>query len=328
VLLFFVVVRLFPDRRALDRLMVFAAVLGALTGVVSVLLATTHHLPALFQTVGQGFAQEQQGITGDLNRVRLPGAALAYGLLWFAALRMLRGRGAARAGWALVVAGMIVNLALSFNRNMWVGALAGLAALLVLGGVRVRRSFALGGSIAAVTVAICLLAGVGVSKKSPVEPIIQRGTTLLNPRAVTQENSLEDRAHETQKALVAIEAHPLQGVGPGAEFGVSYSERQADGSYRPAPQLFLHDQYLYLVLAAGIPALLAFLCFLVAVLRRGWRLLGDPDVMVWTVGVGMIMLSAFVMITYAAADMLTILMLLAGAIVASSEPRLTRLDRG
>jgi O-antigen ligase len=319
-LLFYVLIRLFPERAAMERVLVFAAIIAAITGIVSIMLATTHHLPGLFQMAGQGFAQEQQGITGDLNRVRLPGTALAYALLWFATLRVVRARGVARLGWLLVVAGMVANLALSFNRNMWVGTLLGLAALLLLGGVRVRRPFTIAGGVAALVVAGALLAGVGVSKSSPVEPIIQRGTTLFSPQAVAQENSLEDRGRETAQAWKVIRRHPLQGVGPGAPFGVQYSERQADGSYEPAVQLFLHNQYLYLMLIAGVPGLLAFLWFVGSILHRGVRLRSDPDGLAWTIGFAEILISAFVMIALSTEDMLTAVVLLAAAITVAVEP--------
>ena len=43
-----------------------------------------------------------------------------------------------------------------------------------------------------------------------------------------------------------------------------FDELQPNGDYKRTRQLFLHNQYLYLLLICGIPGLLAFLGFLTA----------------------------------------------------------------
>ena len=106
---------------------------------------------------------------------------------------------------------------------------------------------------------------------------------------------------------------------PGAEFGVYFDELQPGGrTYKREHQLFLHNQYLYLLLICGIPGLLAFLGFLTAAVGRARWHLSDTDIATWAVGVAMIAVSAFVMISFADASSALAIGLLCGAIVAAT----------
>jgi O-antigen ligase len=92
--------------------------------------------------------------------------------------------------------------------------------------------------------------------------------------------------------------------------------------YILVPQLFLHNQYLYLVLIAGVPGLIAFLFFLltplVAVVRRVPR---DPAITACGVGIAAIMLSAVVAIYFTVENMTAVLGLLTGVIIADRDDR-------
>ena len=192
---------------------------------------------------------------------------------------------------------MTANLALSLNRNMWAGLLLGLAVLMFIGGVRVRRPVGVGVLALVGAIALIAIAGVQVDR-GPLAGFAERGQTLFSPEKTTQENSLQDRGKETEQAWRTIKEHPVIGIGPGAEFGVYFDELQPGGmSYKRTHQLFLHNQYLYLLLICGIPGLLAFLGFLTAAVGRARWHLSDTDIATWAVGVGMIALSAFVMIS-------------------------------
>lgn len=87
-------------------------------------------------------------------------------------------------------------------------------------------------------------------------------------------------------------------------------------------QLFLHNQYLYLMLIAGLPALLAFMAFLLASLRSAWSWrTRTPETAAWGVGLASIMLSSIVAIYFSASEMIFAICLLTAAIyVARSEP--------
>lgn len=317
-LLFFALIRLFPDRRSLDRLLVIGSVAGAATGVFALAVAAGVDLSVLVGSGAADFVTQPQD--GSTPRIRLPGVALAYTLLWFAVLRMLRSRGGTRAGWTAIVLGMTVNIALSFNRNMWVGLILGLGLLVLLGGPTLRRSVALGAAVFTAAICAAVLIGVGPEENSPVQPIVQRGQTLLDPRAVAQTSSLQDRFGENRYAWQAIAEHPFTGIGAGVHFGVYYGEEVAPGRYERAQQLFLHNQYLYLLLIGGVPTLLAFAVFLGTSLHGAFSRVRDLEMLALGVALAMILLSAAVTMTFGAPDMLCALSIVTAVIYTRTRP--------
>jgi O-antigen ligase len=254
---------------------------------------------------------------GGIPRIRLPGIAIGYPLFWYTALQIPRARGMGRLGWTLALIGIVVNLALSLNRNMWAGLLVGLAVLLIIGGVRVRRPVAVGLAVLVSAIAVIAIGGVQVDR-GPLAGFAERGSTLFSPGQTTRENSLQDRGKETEQAWRTVKEHPVIGIGPGAEFGVYFDELQPGGGYKRTKQLFLHNQYLYLALICGVPGLLAFVAFLLSSVAAARRYVDDTDVATWAVGIGMIALSAVVMISFADAASALAIGLLAGAIAAAT----------
>jgi O-antigen ligase len=313
--LFYAVVRLFPDRESLGRLMKVAVGAAGLSGFVALVIALGVDLSSVLGDAAMFYVNPDLGL-GGIPRIRLPGIAIGYPLFWYAALQIGGSRGFGRLGWTLAVLGIVVNLALSLNRNMWAGLLFGLVVLLVLGGVRVRRPVMVGTAALVGAVAIIAIAGVQVDR-GPLSGFAERGETLFSPGRTTQENSLQDRGKETEQAWRTVKEHPVTGIGPGAEFGVYFDELQPGGAYKRTKQLFLHNQYLYLLLICGIPGLLAFLAFLGTSAASARRNLRDPAVSTWAVGVAMIALSAFVMISFADAASALALGLLCGALAAA-----------
>jgi O-antigen ligase len=214
---------------------------------------------------------------------------------------------------------MVLAISISFNRNMWLGLIAGLILMMVIGGPFVRSR--LGAAIAVSLGAIVLLASFGSATDSRVlEPVVQRGSTLFNPRKVQQSSSLTDRDREQRVAWPAAQRHLVTGIGPGVDFGVYNFDFVGPHSVKVEPQLFLHNQYLYLLLICGIPGLLAFLLFLGIPIARSFRRVPiDPAVTACGVGIAMIMISSIVAIYFSVEDMTTVLGLLAGVIVADFE---------
>jgi len=78
------------------------AVLGALAGLIALLVVGGLDLEWLFAGASERFIDTQPG--SAFPRVRLPGGPLAYGLLWYAASRTLATGGWSRLGWTLAVA--------------------------------------------------------------------------------------------------------------------------------------------------------------------------------------------------------------------------------
>jgi O-antigen ligase len=325
---FYVVVRLFPRPQQRRALLTGAAVLAAAAGVVAVLVAVGWSVGDTLKGSGTQIVREEEGLAGFL-RVRLAGLSLGYALFWYVTIRTAAAPAGRRIGWTLLLIGIAGAIAVSFNRNMWLGLLAGLLLMLAIGGPFVRARLAV-----AITVAIggvALLAAFGSTTESRVlDPVVARGATLFNPAAVSNESSLTDREQETRIAWRTAQRHLLLGVGPGAEFGMSNLEFLGPRSVVLEPQLFLHNQYLYLLLIGGVPGLIAFLVFLGVPLAHAFRRLPrDPAIAACAVGIAMIMISSIVAIYFSVDDMTAILGLLAGVIVADSQgPAADRLESG
>lgn len=317
--IFYVVIRLFPNAEQRRKLLLGGAIIAAATGVV-----------ALFASLGAGFTDSlqqagEQAIreegSGEVNRVRLPGLSAGYALFWYSAVQVLALRGRPRLLWSALLFGIALDILVSFNRNMWVGIVIGLLLIVVLGGPVVRSR--IGWSIALATAGVVAVVVFGGSSSSDrvVSPVLKRGATILNPSKTAGENSLQDRAKETRTAWKTAQENPLLGVGAGASFGVMSRHPVTSGSIylgeATEPQLFLHNQYLYLLLIAGVPGLLAFLWFLgSAVFYAFGRRPRDLPILACGVGILLIMISAAVAIYFTVENMTTMLGLLAGVIVA------------
>lgn len=325
---FYVVVRLFPRSEQRRTLLTGFAVLAAIAGAVALFVALGAGIGDTLKGTGQTIVKEEEGAAG-LLRVRLAGLSLAYGLFWYVAVRFAAARAGRKFGWSLLLGGMALAIAISFNRNMWLGLIAGLGLMMAVGGPFVRRRLTVALTVAAV--GIVLIAVFGSATESRVlEPVVHRGSTLFNPSKVESSSSLTDRETETRIAWGVAKRNLVLGIGPGVEFGVFESEFAGPHSIKVEPQLFLHNQYLYLLLICGVPGLIAFLMFLgIPVARAFRRSPVDPAITACGVGLAMIMISSIVAIYFSVEDMTAVLGLLTGVIVADSEGRvLDRLDSG
>jgi O-antigen ligase len=323
--IFYIVIRLFPEPRHWRMLLYGAAVLAAATGVIALLVSLGANFAHNLQQPGEQVVRNEGGV-GSLNRVRLPGLSAGYALFWFVAVQIMVRNGRPRLFWSAILLCIGIDILVSFNRNMWIGLVVGLILMLVIGGnfVRHRITVSIGFAVAAVIALIVFSGGAGQDKV--VAPVLKRGSTLLNPSKTAGENSLQDRAKETEAAWSTIQRYPILGVGAGAPFGAVEHFPLTSGSIYlgvgSSPQLFLHNQYLYLVLISGVPGLIAFLAFLLQpvamALRRAPK---DLGISACAVGVMLIMLSAFVALYFTAEDMVTMLALLTGVIVADHTSR-------
>ncbi len=324
-LFFWVVVRLFPSAESRRVLLTGAVILAAIAGVV-----------ALFVSLGAGFGttlQEEGGNTvnegetaGSGIRVRLAGLSAAYALFWFTFVQVASKVGRRRLFWGLGLAGMILGIAVSLNRNMWIGIILGLALMAVLGGNLVRNRLAIGIVLAIGGIALLLAVGGSDTQSHVIQPIVKRGETLLSPSKTSQENSLQSRDLETSKAWGVAQDNLLTGVGAGVPFGVFiYEPVMVSGitiGIQAIPQLFLHNQYLYLILISGLPGLIAFLVFLgVPLYKALTRRPRDPFITSLGVGLALIMISAVVAIYFTSVDMTAMLGLLTGVIMADVNGR-------
>ena len=312
---FYVVVRLFPTSEQRRSLMLGAAIIAAATGVVALLISLGWSGGESLQGEGSQIIREQEGAEG-VQRVRLAGLSLGYGIFWYVATQLLATVGARRWGWGLLLVGIAVNIAVSFNRNMWLGLAVGFVLIMILGGPQLRGRFAI--AIALLAAGGVLISAVGgAGEERLVDPVVERASTILSPNDVSQESSYEDRAQETDIAWDVARENALIGVGAGAPFGVYVYERIGTDTYVRTAQHFLHNQYLYLLLISGAIGLAAFITFLATPLLTAVRRVPrDPAIIGCAVGIAMIMMSAVVAIYFSVENMTPVLALLAGFIVA------------
>jgi O-antigen ligase len=318
---FWVALRLFPDVRSMRRLLIIGLACGSLTGLLAIVLQFAPSLASHFQGPGgqQVYTQALQAGLGGLKRIREPGLACSYILFWWSLFAAMSASGGRRALLSALVALSAINLVLSFNRNMWLGLLFGLAITLVLVGVRVRHRLLAGIAVALTAVAL-MFTVVGSRSSVQLDPIVSRAATVLTPTQVGEESSLRDRAQETAQAWQTIKQHPVFGVGPGADFGVLFNHEDSTGLWVNTVQRFLHDQWLWLMLIGGVPALLAYLTFLALVLSKAWsRRLRTLSQLSLGVGIAMVMLSAFVMPYLGLHEFALMLGIVAAVIVRSNE---------
>lgn len=318
---FYVVVRLFPSAEQRRTLLTGAAVLAAATGVVAVLVALGWGVGESLQAPGDQTVKEQEGISG-IQRVRLPGLSAAYALFWYVAVRLAAARGISRWAWIVVLGGIALNIAVSLNRNMWLGLVVGLALLIVVGGSFLRNRLATAVAVAAAGALAIVLLGPSAEESKVLAPVIERGSTILAPTDVTDEGSYQARERETEVAWETAIDNPVVGIGPGADFGLFYNNWLGGNSVVRVPQLFLHNQYLYLLVIGGLPALAAFVMFIGApVLKAFRRHPRDPAVAACGAGLAMIMISSLVAIYFTIVEMTTLIGLLTGVIVADADGR-------
>jgi hypothetical protein len=323
--LFYVVVRLFPEPEQVHRLLTAGVVVAAVSGVAAVVLALPGSpLTTILPDQSPAGAGEGDGL-GALDRVRLPGILLAFPLLWYATVRWAGAARGERVAWACAAAAMVAAIGVSLNRNMWVGLAIGLALILAFGSQSRRRRFA---GILLATAATAIMLAISppkVSNESVLYPVAERGRTLFEPDKTSKESSLDERRDENRFAIAAIERQPILGVGPGAPFGRRGLEAVAPGMPpRRAEQLWVHNQYLHILLMGGVVALLPFVAFLGFLLRdvlrgRKW----DDQLVALGVGLTTVMLSAVVMIYVVNTTAALTLGLLGGSVAVLASQRST-----
>ncbi|MBA3866212.1 MAG: O-antigen ligase family protein [Solirubrobacterales bacterium] len=320
---FYVIVRLFPEPRQRRTLLLGAAVIAAATGVVALLTSLGAGFGSALQAAGNQTIRAENGLD-SIDRVRLPGLSAGYALFWYVAVQIAMRKGGKKLGWSALLIGITVDVIVSFNRNMWLGLFLGLFLMMWFGGVYLRSRLSTAIGILVALVVLVAIVGIPGSNSSTVAPIVKRGSTLFNPEKTTNEGSLQARFKETSEAWPAVQRNLLIGVGAGASYGVTEEEQIVSGTTvygnRVVPQLFLHNQYLYLILISGLPGLIAFLVFLLVPLTAAFRRpVKDPAIAACGLGIGLVMLSALVAIYFTVEDMTAALGILTGVIMADRE---------
>lgn len=177
--------------------------------------------------------------------MRPPGLVVVYFGLIFSAAYLLwgppRGRRRAVALLAVTALGILISL----NRNMMVGAVAGLFVVL-LANRRRSRAFVMFGSAALIVAAVLAFAGSGA---------VGSRILSLGNRTELHNTTLSDREYENSFAVPTIKRHLVFGIGWGATFGAYLYEPGGIITNRPG----VHNQYYDLLMRTGIVGLLAYL---------------------------------------------------------------------
>lgn len=152
---------------------------------------------------------------------------------------------------ALIMPALLVALAATLSRNAWVGALVGVAVLLLL------RDFRLVALLPVATAAVVLLA--------PSE-IVTRAYSMFDLKDPTN----RDRIAMARAGLEMIEEDPLTGIGPDMVAHLYPQYRTEDAVEPTVPHL--HNMPVHIAAERGLPALLCWGWFVVVAGRDLLRL--------------------------------------------------------
>jgi O-antigen ligase len=157
---------------------------------------------------------------------------------------------------ALVMPALVITLALTLSRSAWIGACVAAAVLFTL---KDFRLFAV----------LPIVLAIGFIAAPPV--VSQRFVSLFDPTDATR----RDRVAMLREGAHMVAAHPLVGVGPNM-VEVLY-EQYRDPEALPKVNPHLHNVPVQIAAERGIPALIAWLAFLVVLTRDLWRRFRSGD---------------------------------------------------
>ena len=310
--LFFPIVRLFPDRRSIERVLAAGVAVAAITGFFALAASLHGSFANGLQDPGNAtIMPPDDGITSVL-RVRFPGVDVAYALFWVAVVLFAQKR-RYRALLFIGIVGMLTNLLVSFDRTLWLGMLLMLAVILATTTIRVRHRVS--SALLAIVAAALVIAVVNpaVSTKSSVYPFYQRATSLFHTQSLSENETVTQRLYENTVGWRTAQHHLLLGVGPAVPFGVT----GLDFTLRKpilVQQLWVHNQYLYVVLLTGLLGLAAFLLpFVIGIVRAVRWSDRDPLPMACATGLIGILFSGITMISFWTPDWAAINGVLLGA---------------
>jgi O-antigen ligase len=210
--------------------------------------------------------------TGFL-RVRPPGLTTVYIVAAFALAYVVWGPGRHRLlGWAMAAVAL-TGIVLSLNRNMLLGLALGLCVATTVAPHK-HRFVVLGASVG------MALSGLGLLAQTPSvssNPIVSRFASLGNYSKLKHQ-TLADRYYENHFALHSIREHPISGLGWGPNYGAVLLSSDA-GFFVTKPRTFMHEQYLWIWMRAGVVGLISLIAALALGVWNGARYCrsGRPD---------------------------------------------------
>ncbi len=238
-----------PWRPLLDGVIAIAAVVAIVSIAADAIPSLAHQLDSINATTVQ-----TQTSSGGVNRIRLPGLFLVYGMMIPTLALVLTVKDRWRTARILALVLMVGAVAISLNRNMYFGALIGLIVTMLVGGPRLRHRILLTLVIIAATAVLV----VESLKPSVSAEVTQRAGSALST-SVLSSGSAQDRALEFQFALRSISAHTWAGVGWMQFYGLTLSDLGATGNAGGSQRVYVEDWYLHLATDYGVPVAVVFL---------------------------------------------------------------------
>jgi hypothetical protein len=249
------------DRGLVFKLVGAGVVLVVLLQVMQVLVGPS---PRLFAIAPSELSSTLTAEPNGFLRVRPPGLTTVYIAGAFALARLLWGPARHRfVAWAMTTV-TLTGVILSFNRNMLLGLALGLSVAAVI--ARQRHRFV----VMLAALAMLVSGGAILAQGSSVgsNPILARIGSITNyPKLKTQ--TLDYRYDENRIAVQQIRAHPVAGLGWGPPWGVTDATSEDGFLPSASPRAFMHEQYLWIWMRAGIIGLLALVAALALAISNG-----------------------------------------------------------
>lgn len=246
-------------------------------------------IAAMSLIVGVGMAL--QFFTGDRVRIfigdfrlesfgRFAGRVLPPGqaLVWLA-IPMLVSVAAVvhrslRAWLVVALSASTIGLLLTFTRAMWVGTLAGIVLMMIVGtGVersglrRITLAF-----VAAITVILLGLGTLSTDSEDYMGAYIGRFTSLFYGDTYADASTFGARVHEIGAAWEQIVKHPWFGIGIGNYYTFDLQWDQATFSHVWRGVSYIHNVYVNILCKAGILGLATLLSMCFTFIARGIRI--------------------------------------------------------
>jgi hypothetical protein len=249
-------------REAVFKLVAAGAGIVVILQILQVIVGPSTHLFVIAHSDIASTLTPQE--TGFL-RVRPPGLTTVYIVAAFALARIVWGPARhALVGWGMAAVAL-TGVILSLNRNMLLGLALGLCVAALI--ARQKHRFVVLVATLGITLSSFALLAQGSSLGS--DPVVSRIASITNYSGLKQQ-TLNDRYYENAVALQRIRAHPIGGLGWGPNYGATLVSSN-DGVLDSTPRSFMHEQYLWIWMRAGIVGLLSLIVALAFGILNGAR---------------------------------------------------------
>ena len=249
------------DRELVFKLVAGGAVVVVILQILQVIVGPSTHL---FVIAPSDLASSLTDETGFL-RVRPPGLTTTYVVAAFALARLLWGPPRHTLGSWAIAAVALTGVVLSLNRNMLLGLALGLCVAALI--ARQRHRFVV--LVAILGVAVSGFGLLAQSSSLGSNAVVSRFASITDYSRL-KEQTLADRYYENDVALQRVRNHPVGGLGWGPDYGAVLLSSD-DGSLLTKPRSFMHQQYLWIWMRAGILGLVSLIAVLAFGIWNGAR---------------------------------------------------------